>query len=235
MIRNLNPGEPEYRARFGDATEFRATDDDGTLGTLDVTFARFDQWNHIESFWEGEFLERVARGAFTKTMAESGSKVKVLFNHGRDPSIGMKSLGVPEVLEERDTGPFLSAPLFDTTYTRDLLPGLVGGAYGASYMFRVIADDWDEEPGESDHNPKGLPERTIREVRLFEAGPVTFPADADIPDPVGVRSLTDFMRGDPPPAVGAGEAQNPEPADGHSELTTATFAERAKVLRAIEL
>jgi hypothetical protein len=31
----------------------------------------------------------------------------------------------------------------------------------------------------SDHNPLGLPERTINEIRLYEFGPVTFPAYAN--------------------------------------------------------
>jgi hypothetical protein len=45
------------------------------------------------------------------------------------------------------------------------------------------------EPAPGDHNPKGLPERSIKEVRLFEYGPVTFPAYANTTP--GLRSLTD--------------------------------------------
>jgi hypothetical protein len=43
-------------------------------------------------------------------------------------------------------------------------------------MFNVIREDWNQEPGQSDHNPEGIPERTVSEVRAFEAGPVTWPA-----------------------------------------------------------
>jgi hypothetical protein len=46
-------------------------------------------------------------------------------------------------------------------------------------MFRVVQDSWNNEPGVSDHNPDGLPERTLKELRVFEAGPVTFPANPD--------------------------------------------------------
>jgi hypothetical protein len=66
--------------------------------------------------------------------------------------------------------------LWDTAYNRDLLPGLKRGSYGASFMFQVRKDAWDHEPEPSDHNPEGLPERTITETHTHEAGPVTWPA-----------------------------------------------------------
>lgn len=163
---------------------------DGRLGTLTVSFSRFDTWYEIDSWWEGRFLERTARGAFRKTIAERGSQVKVLFNHGFDFSVGDKVLGVPEVLEERPESPHLEAGLLDTSYNRDLAPGLRAGAYGSSFMFEVLGELWDREPDKSDHNPDGLPERTITEVRLYEAGPVTWPANPEAT--AGLRSGMDW-------------------------------------------
>jgi phage head maturation protease len=69
-------------------------------------------------------------------------------------------------------------PLLDTSYNRDLLPGLKDGVYGASFRFQVMKEELKQDPGVSDHNPKGLPERTITEARVMEFGPVTFPAYA---------------------------------------------------------
>lgn len=163
---------------------------DGRLGTLEVDFSRFDVWYEIDSWWEGRFLERTQRGAFKRTIRNNGSSVKVLFNHGFDFSIGDKVLGVPEVLEEREESPHLEAGLLDTSYNRDLEPGLRAGAYGSSFMFEVLGEKWNREPGQSDHNPEGLPERTITEVRLFEAGPVTWPANPDAT--AGLRSGMDW-------------------------------------------
>lgn len=164
---------------------------DGRLATLEVDFSRFETWYEIDSFWEGRFLERVMRGAFKRTIDRNGSNVKVLFNHGFDVTVGDKVLGVVEVLEEREHSPHLEAGLLDTTYNRDLLPGLRKGAYGSSFMFEVTAESWDHEPEASEHNPAGLPERSVTEVSLYEAGPVTWPANPEAT--AGVRSGTDWL------------------------------------------
>lgn len=170
-----------------------ASDDEGEyLGVMHGEFTPFGRWTEINSAYEGRFLERVARGAFSKTIAESRDKVKVLFDHGQDPQIGNKVLGPIRSLEERDTGAFYEVPLFDTTYNRDLHPGIKAGEYGASFRFAVVKDAWEERPGRSAHNPDGLPERTLQEVRLYEFGPVTFPAYADAS--AGLRSMTDEYR-----------------------------------------
>ena len=158
----------------------------GQMPVMEVRFSVFDTWYEIDSWFEGQFLERTVKGAFTKTMRESGPQVKVLFNHGFDFSIGDKILGVPEALREDDDAAVGDVPLLDTTYNRDLLPGIEKKGYGSSFMFRVIRDEWNDDPGISAWNPKGLPERSIKEVRLFEFGPVTWPANPDAT--AGLRS-----------------------------------------------
>lgn len=179
------------RADAGEQADPAAASEDGRLATLEVDFSRFNTWYEIDSYWEGRFLEQTKRGAFKRTIEQRGGQVKVLFNHGFDFNIGDKVLGVPEVLQERDTSPHLEAGLLDTSYNRDLLPGLRAGAYGSSFMFEVVQDQWNHEPEKSDHNPEGIPERTITEVKLYEAGPVTWPANPDATS--GVRSGTDWM------------------------------------------
>jgi hypothetical protein len=160
-------------------------DGGGDLGTLSVRFSPFDTWYEINSFWEGRFIERTVPGTFTKTAKESmrsdgTSSLKVLFNHGMDMSVGDKLLTVPtrfeETREDGYHGPIVEGPLHDTSFNRDLEPGLRAGGYGSSFMFNVIREEWNQEPDPSDHNPEGIPERTISEVRAFEAGPVTWPA-----------------------------------------------------------
>jgi hypothetical protein len=179
---------------------YRATEDEEKLGRLVVRFSPFDTWYEINSWWEGRFLERTVPGAFKKTAREAkrsdgNYSTKVLYNHGTDFNIGDKMLMVPDRFEEANEdgyhGPILEGDLFDTSYNRDLLPGLRADAYGSSFMFSVIREDWVNEPEPSDYNPEGLPERTIREQRTFEAGPVTWPASPTATAGMRGRSGTD--------------------------------------------
>jgi len=59
-----------------------------------------------------------------------------------------------------------------------------------SLRFKVVREDLNEKPGTSTYNPDGLPERTIREAKVMEFGPATFPACEGAT--AGVRSLTDW-------------------------------------------
>lgn len=196
VIRGGAVGAVLTRAKEEPAEEDEAPAEETTsegLGMLEVKFSTFNTWYRIDSFWEGTFLERTVSGAFKKTLAERGAQNKILFNHGMDFNIGDKALAIPEEFGERKDSPFLAGQLFDTTYNRDLLPGLRVGAYGSSFMFEVLGETWENEPEKSEHNPDGLPERTIQEVRTFEAGPVTWPANPDAT--AGLRSGTDWYGG----------------------------------------
>lgn len=179
------PPEADERA------ELRA--DAGASPVMVLRFSAFGAWYEISSWYEGRFLERILPGAFVKTIAERGDRVKILFNHGADFFIGDKILGVPQLLEERLDGAYAEVPMLDTSYNRDLIPGLEAGGYGSSFMFNVMDEVWVHEPEPSEHNPEGLPERSILQVRLFEAGPVTWPAShAATAGMRSVAGLTDW-------------------------------------------
>ncbi|CAB4174349.1 Phage major capsid protein, HK97 [uncultured Caudovirales phage] len=184
MANDALPRENLVRATYPGAAV-----SEGDAPRMTGHFARFNEWTTIDSRIEGRFLERVAPGAFAKTIAESRDSVKVLFNHGKDPQIGDKPLGTITSLEEDGTGARYDVALLDTSYNRDLIPGLRAGVYGASFRFSVVKEDVVRSPKASEYNPGALPERTIREARLFEFGPVTFPAYAGAT--ASVRSLTD--------------------------------------------
>jgi HK97 family phage prohead protease len=154
--------------------EPRAAD---VLGSVSGHFSVFDTPYRISSMWEGDFIERVAPGSFTKTLAERGSQIVSNFDHGFDPQIGDKVLGPFTTLSEDSTGGAYAFDLLDTSYNRDLMPALKRGLYGSSFRFQVLKDDWDMEPKRSADNPDGVPERTIRETRVYELGPVTYPAN----------------------------------------------------------
>lgn len=173
--------------------ELRATGDT-TMPTLFGHFSRFNEWYEIRSYWEGDFVERFAPGSFAESFRmhwdeNDPHKTKVQFQHGYDYSVGERLLGKLAELREDDTGGYYEAPLFDTTYNRELVPGLEAGEYGASFRFRVTSESWNKEPAPSDYNPHALPERTITGALVFEVGPVAFGASPNAT--AGVRSMTD--------------------------------------------
>ena len=175
VVRSLS-APPELRG---------AEKDDDSIGLLSGHFSKLDNWYRVSSMFEGNFFEQVAPGAFDKTIAEDRDGMRVLFDHGFD-TIGNKVLGM---IKELRNDSYYEVPLFDTSYNRDLYPGLKAGAYGASFRMRVEADEWDEEPEPSDFNPKGDPLRTITRAKVMEFGPVTFPANPGAT--AAVRSSTD--------------------------------------------
>ena len=217
---------------------------DDDHNTLTGHFAVFGEWTKIDSAFEGRFMERIAPGAFAKTFAENRSAVKVLFNHGNDSTMGDQILGTIDALEEDERGARYDVPLFEGIPPL-ILSGLRSGAYGASFRFRVIPgkDEWVDTPKRSESNPDGIPERTVREVQLFEFGPVTFPAYANATAGVRAVSYTDqYLRGRgiavdsahvlaTPVREPASESFIPEP-QTHSGMTP---GERATALRAFSI
>jgi HK97 family phage prohead protease len=148
----------------------------------------FNRFTEIDSWFEGNFLERISPGAFKKTFKEQRNSMRVLLQHGRDPEIGDKPIAAINVLREDSEGAYYEAELFDGL-PQLVMDGLRADQYGASFRFRVVREEYSEDPGTSADNPKGIPERTIKEMQVFEFGPVTFPAYSEAS--AGVRSLTD--------------------------------------------
>lgn len=172
-----------------------ATSSPDALGTISGYGLRWNTWASINSEREGRFLERFTAGSFNESIRGGG--VKLLFQHGRDPAIGERPLG-PLSLRDDGVGLAFSAPLLDTSFARDLAPGLRGGLFGASVRFSVVKDVVVPRPERSADNPRGLPERTIGAADLHELSLVTFPA-------YGSSSAT--LRSTCPPAAHRPRAQ----------------------------
>lgn len=177
-------------------SELRADGDGNTMVGYPIVF---DTWTEIDS-WEGRFLERISPGATTKTIKENGSRIKVQFDHGMHPVIGSLPIGKPDVMRADDLGLWTETPLSLADDVQSLIkPRLQEGSLdGMSFRFSVIDENWDERPKTSKHNPDGLPERTVRAMRIYEYGPVTWPAYEATQ--VGIRSQAGFaawMQQDP--------------------------------------
>ena len=126
-----------------------------------------------------------------------------MFNHGFDMTLEQTPIGRHKVFTPDATGVWNEAALVDRDiYDKvDLVAELIrmGAIFGQSFRFSVIGDEWNDEPGPSDHNPKGIPERRITEFRWYESGPVTYPAyeatSVSLRDgvPFAVRSLQEWQ------------------------------------------
>ena len=193
--------------------------------TLTIRLAPPDAWAEIDSVTEGHFIERFKRGAYRKTFAEHPPKI--LFQHGKDPEIGEKVIASTDEVGEDDIGPFARGQILDGVPAL-VADGLRKGVYGASHRFSVVREEWEPKPKGGDHNPRKLPERTISEARLYELGPVTWPAYAgataalrsltdefrltDITsDPARLREIVDYIEPTPAPSVDAGASPHLEP------------------------
>ena len=155
--------------------ETRDSSDDGL--TLEGYAAVFDTPTRIDS-WEGTFDEVIAPGAFKRSI---NARTPVMqFDHGHDIATGSVPIGSIAELKEDKRGLFVRARLHDNARVEPIRQAIASGAIdGMSFRFRVTREEWDETPD--------TPVRTIREVELFELGPVVFPAYEATT--VGVRSL----------------------------------------------
>lgn len=180
------------------AVEFRSNEQEQSDGrTLFGYAAVFNTDTEINS-WEGSFNERIAPGAFKKTLKE---KTPVLqFDHGHDSRTGSLPIGSFEKIEEDSEGLYVEARLFDNDLVEPIRQAIEAGALsGMSFRFKVVRDEWRDGAGKKiksqeelyellwNSGDRGPLQRTIKEVKLYEAGPVVFPAYDETS--VGVRSV----------------------------------------------
>lgn len=166
------------RENLSRTVEFRAAPSDDGL-TLQGYAAVFNEWTEIDS-WEGTFRERIAPGAFKRTL---GQRMPVLqFDHGSHPLIGSIPLGRITSIVEDERGLKVKARLSDNWLVEPVRDAIRDGAIdGMSFRFSVPANGDKVVRGKD-----GVLERTITEIALYEVGPVVFPAYEQTS--VGVRS-----------------------------------------------
>lgn len=135
--------------------------------------------------------ETVDRGAFAKTIRERHPKklIKVFRNHW-DP------VGMPIELREDDYGLFCRARIDRTPVGDECLEQCMSGTLAhASFMYRVLQSRREDAGGEETVH--------LTELKLFETGPVNFPANelavilaASKADRPNRASLIDFALAD---------------------------------------
>lgn len=176
-------------------SETRADEENNDGKTLFGYAAVFDSDTEINS-WEGTFTERISKGAFKKTLRERTPVMQ--FDHGYDARTGTVPIGVYEDIREDDKGLYVEGRLFDNPVVEPIRQAIEGGALdGMSFRFQVVKDEWRDKDGKKikadelwellwSPGERGPLQRTIKEVKLSEAGPVVFPAYGNTS--VGVRA-----------------------------------------------
>lgn len=114
----------------------------------------------------GEYTERIASGAFTRTL-NAGADVRLLLNHDGLPLARTRSGTL--TLEQDDTGLLCRADLDPaSTLVRDIQSAMNRGDLDQmSFAFKVTRQEWNED----------YTDRTIREAQLFDVSVVTYPAN----------------------------------------------------------
>lgn len=167
------------------------------------------------------FTEQVARGAFKKSLKEAD--VAALWNHDPNVVLGRKKSGTLR-LSEDERGLYYEVDLPDTQAARDLYALIQrGDVYQSSFAFEIVKEAWDYPKEEN-----AMPLRTIKEVRLYDVSPVTYPASpsTDVDVARAVRALADALGLSPdadsvPELLARQSTQEPEaePVEDHSEAT----------------
>ena len=116
--------------------------------------------------WD-DLVERVMPGAFDRALDENDD-VRGLFNHNADNILARTSAGTMS-LSVDDTGLLYDMQPADTAIADTVIKNIrAGNIKGSSFAFEITEEGWRKEAGQE--------VREIRGVRLFDVGPVTFPA-----------------------------------------------------------
>lgn len=116
----------------------------------------------------GGFREMIMPGAFSDTLDDD---VRSLFNHDRNLILG-RTLSGTLTLSEDDTGLRYDVDPPKTSYANDLQESIGRGDVNqSSFGFAAMEESW-RQPDDTEP----LPTRILHKVRLFDVGPVTFPA-----------------------------------------------------------
>lgn len=144
-------------------TELRADADGRKLGGYAAVFS-------VPATIAGAWVEEVAPGAYSKTISEHD--IRALWNHDPNIVLGRNKASTLRLWED---GHGLNAEIQppDNEWGRPVLDAVKrGDVTGMSIAFRAVKQEWVHPPEGS----RELPKRTIREAKLYEVSPVTFPA-----------------------------------------------------------
>lgn len=162
--------------RTGVTLESRAEGDDSPPTIVGHGAVFYDGTPETEFRLFPDLVERIATGAFDRALSEKHD-VRGLKNHDPNLVLGRTESGTMGLSTDK-RGLVYTIDTPDTQVGRDTVEEIRrGDISGSSFAFRVVAEEWRDEPEDNDE-PDGPTKsiRTITDVQLFDTGPVTFPA-----------------------------------------------------------
>lgn len=142
--------------------------------------------------WFGKIVERIMPGAFDRTILEDD--VRGLFNHCPDYVLGRNKAGTMKLSVDEIGLQYEIVPP-DAGYARDLMASLARqDITGSSFAFDITKQMW-IEPEDGTEDPVI---RELHEIKLWDVGPVTFPAYSGATagirarDPLSPSTLTEI-------------------------------------------
>lgn len=112
----------------------------------------------------GSFVETIRRGAFKTVLQDD---VRCLFNHDPNNLLGRTKSGTMSIRED-SRGLFFECQLPNTSTGQEVYSSVErGDISGASFAFAVQTQEWSDN---------GQRREIILMKKLFDAGPVTYPA-----------------------------------------------------------
>lgn len=159
---------PDLTERRYITLEVRADSDEPRIVGYAAKFNRDSQ----PLGWSG-FIERIAPGAFAKTIKEAD--IRALGNHDPNVVLGRNKAGTLSLSEDK------TGLRYDIDIDADNSQSMSwyrmvkrGDISQSSFGFQVVKDEWTYP--DDDNEPIV---RTLKEVKLFDVSPVTFPAYLD--------------------------------------------------------
>ena len=134
----------------------------------------------VEAIILGAWREEVAPGAYAKTIFEHD--IRALWNHDPNIVLGRNRAGTLRLFEDgRGLNTEIDPP--DNEWGRPVFDAVArGDVTGMSISFLAVKQEWQRPPEGS----RELPKRVVREAKLYDVSPVTFPAFESAT--IGVRS-----------------------------------------------
>ena len=163
------PAERLFTARQRSAVSLERRADKPALmtGYAAVFYRAGDPATEYE-LWSG-CVERIMPGAYAEAI-RSAADVRALFNHDSNYLLGRTASGTCRLVEDA-VGLRFEIDLPDTQAGRDVAVSVErGDLTGCSFSFAPDSTAWSRDEA------RGLEVREVQSVRLFDVGPVTYPA-----------------------------------------------------------